>query len=141
MASSNAKQMAVLAQVPQAFAAAADVGGALRVFNEKVTFASQASGDTINCGKLPVGARPLFFIFITDTSTGTATLSLGVSGSAAKYKAAAAFTALDTPTLYGVTANVGEALTAAEDLFLTVGTAALPAAGTLRVIAVYSVNA
>lgn len=141
MANTNATQMATLAQVPQAFVAAADVGGALRVFNEKITYASQASGDTINVGKLPIGARPLFFVFTTSASTGTATLALGTSASASKYKAAAVLTATDTPTIYGVTADIGEALTAAEDLLLTIGTAALPASGTLRIMAVYSVNA
>ena len=141
MATTNAKQMAVLAQVPQALAAGADVGGKLRVFNEKVTYAGQAAADIINVGKLPVGARPLFFVFTTDTSTATATLALGITGSTSKYKAAAALTATDTPTIYGVTAGIGEALTAAEDLILTVGTAALPASGTLRIMAVYSVNA
>lgn len=116
------------------------VDGSVRSFVETVTYASQASGDTIEVARLPKGAVVLGGLITTDTSTGTATLSIGISGSAAKYKAAAVFTATDTPTLFGKTAALNVALSAEETVIITIGTAALPASGTLAVTFFYTFN-
>lgn len=121
--------------VPPGFAA-----GTLRVFAETVTYAAQAAADTIEVGSLPKGAVVLGGIITTDTSTSTATISIGTSSSAAKYKAAAAFTSTDTPTFFGKSAALNTALTAAETIIVTVGTAALPASGTLQVTILYAWN-
>ena len=116
------------------------VFGRMKVFNEKVTLAAQASGDTINVARLPAGFVPLYGVLVTDTSLGTATIAVGVSGNTAKYRAAAVFTATDTPTPFGKTAALGEPLASEETVFLTVGTAALPASGTLRVMFVGTIG-
>ena len=113
------------------------VDGGVKVFNESVTLAAQADGDTIEVGRLPKGAIPLFGLIETDTSLGTATVAVGTSGTPAKYKAAAVFTAVATPTMFGA-GGVGEALAAEETVIVTVGVAALPASGTFRVMLFYA---
>lgn len=97
-----------------------------------IALASQASGDTIELGDLPQGFLPLAVMLHSSVSLGSATAAIGISGSAGKYRAAATFTAADAPSLFGVAANIAK-LTAKERLILTVGTAALPASGTLIV--------
>lgn len=141
MANSYGKQMGLLRNnVPQQLPSAGDVYGRVRCFNETVTLASQASGDTIEVAKLPKGARPLYGIINTDTSLGSSTISIGPASSAAKYRAAGTFTATDTPTLFGKAGGVGDALTAEEIVLITIGAAALPASGTLRVQMFYVVD-
>lgn len=139
MANSYGQQMALLRNnSPQQLPQSADVHGRVRVFNEKVTLAAQASGDTIEVGKLPKGARPLFGILLASATLGaSATIAIGVSGTPAKYRAAAVFTSADTPTLFGVATNNGDALAAEEIVIITVGVAALPGSGTLRVMIFY----
>jgi len=106
----------------------------LRRFRATVNLASQASGDTVVLGDIPAG-----FVFaggemVASVSLGTATAAIGNASSAGKYRAAAVFTAVDTPTPFGTTAGFsGAASTATERVILTVGTAALPASGTLVV--------
>lgn len=115
------------------------VDGTLRCFVEEVTLASQAISDTIEVARLPKGAVPLYGVVVSSVSLGTATLQIGVSGTAAKYRAAATL-AVTTPELFGAAGGVGQALGAEETVIVTVGTAALPASGTLRVIMVYAFN-
>jgi len=114
------------------------VAATVRAFTEIVTFASQASGDTIEVAKLPKGARVLHGVLTTSASTGTATLAVGTSSSAAKYRAAAVLTATDTPTPFGVATALNVANSAEETVVVTVGTAALPASGTMAVTTVYT---
>jgi hypothetical protein len=126
--------------VPQDLPAVADVHGRVRVFNEKVTLASQTTSDTIEVAKLPKGARVLYGLLTSSVSLGSSTVAIGISGTTGKYRAAATFTATDAPTTFGATANVGEALAAEEIVFLTIGAATLPASGTLRVILFYTLD-
>lgn len=116
------------------------VDGTVRAFAETVTYASQAAGDTIEVARLPKGAVVLGILLTADTSSGTATIAIGTSGSSAKYKAAAAFTATDTPTWVGKAAALNTALSDEETVIITVGTAALPASGTLNVTFFYTFN-
>jgi 6,7-dimethyl-8-ribityllumazine synthase len=119
------------------------VDGSVRHFVETVTFAAQATADTIEVARLPKGAIPLHVHMLTDTSTGTATIALGVSGATAKYKTAAAYTTTGVWTeMYGTTpaTALGVALANEEILFLTIAAAALPASGTLRIHIVYAFN-
>jgi len=106
------------------------------------TYASQVFGtDTLVVGNLPAGATFAFGVLTSDTSSGSATLAIGTAASTAKYKAAAAFTTTDLPTLFGKTAVVGAAdpaLTAEEQVIVTIGTANLPASGVLVVDFYYS---
>lgn len=117
-----------------------DFGGKLRVFNETVTLATQTTSDTIEVAKLPKGAIVLFGVLTATVSLGSSTLAIGVAGTTGKYRAAATFTATDTPTLFGVTANLGTPLAAEEIVFVTIAAASLPASGTLRVQLVYVEN-
>lgn len=116
------------------------VNGTVRCFAETVTLASQASADTIEVGWLPKGAVPLYGVLTTTTSLGSSTISIGTSGSTAKYRADATFTATDTPTTFGKSAAVNTALTADETVIITVATAALPSSGTLHVTLFYAFN-
>ena len=127
--------------VPPERAEVGDVGGRVRVFNEKVTLAAQASGDTITVGLLPAGARVLYgIIYSTVTFGATATIAISKAGATGKYRAAAVFTAVDTPTLFGITADAGEKLTAAETVIVTIAAAALPGSGTFRVMLFYTLD-
>lgn len=106
----------------------------LRRFRATITLASQASGDTIVLADIPAGFLFAGGELTASVSLGTATVAVGNSTTAGKYRAAAVFTATDTPTNFGVTAALaGSASTANERVILTVGTAALPASGTLVV--------
>ena len=115
------------------------VDGSVRVFNEEITLAAQAIGDTIEIARLPKGAVPVCGVIVTDTSLATAEIAIGVSGAVGKYRTSATLTAT-TPELFGVAGGVGGAVTAEETVIATVGVAALPAAGTLRVMFFYSFN-
>lgn len=122
-----------------------------RVFSEQVTLASQAAADIIVLGFIPKGSVFLYGILETDTSLGTATLAISSATlnaaattatvvSAGKYRAAATFTATDTPTFFGATAANGVASTSDEIVVGVIATAALPASGNLKVTLVYSHN-
>lgn len=134
-------QMAKLRNsTPVDLPAVADVHGRVRVFNEKIALASQTTSDTIEVARLPKSARVLYGIIETDTSLGSATVAIGVAGSTGKYRAAATFTATNTPTLFGVGAGIGEPLASEEIVFITTALAALPSSGVLRVMLFYTVD-
>ncbi|TDQ82508.1 hypothetical protein A8950_2331 [Dongia mobilis] len=119
---------------------AGDVHGRVRCFNEKVTLAAQPTSDIIEVARLPKGARVLYGLLASTVSLGSATLAVGIAGTPAKYRAAATFTAVDTPTLFGPAANIGEPLANEEIVILTPAAAALPASGTLRVLIFYTLD-
>lgn len=121
------------------------VGGNVRRYRAVVTLAAQAAG-AYALVTLPPGHTFAYGVVTSSVSLGTSTIAVGIAGSAAKYKAAAVFTAVDTPTLFGNAAAVGaaSALTSTvgsspkgtgvdEAVILTVAAAALPASGTLVV--------
>lgn len=131
-------QMTKLRVSPVATADPGNVDGTVRVFNERINLATQTTSDTIEVCRLPKGAIPLYGVLQTDTTLGAATIAIGITGTAGKYRAAAAFTATNVPTPFGDTANMGEATTAEEIVFITIATASLPASGILRVQFVYA---
>jgi hypothetical protein len=105
------------------------------------TYNTQTTSDTLVVGNLPAGATFAFGAITTSASTSTATLAVGISGSTGKYKAAGAVTTTDQPQLFGLAAVVGAAdpaLSAEEQVFVTIGTASLPGSGTLVVDLYYS---
>jgi len=138
------------------------VGGKLRVFNETVVYAGQASGASIAVARLPVPFVLQHIQLLADTSSGSATIALGNAGAgnSAIYAAAAAFTALNTPTLIGLAAKCGVLITSGvdsqgialgpnapgqgggnyEDIILTTGAAALPGAGNLKLAFFYTID-
>lgn len=121
-----------------------DAGGRKRAFRASITLAAQASGSQIAVARLPLFAAIFGISYLTDTSLGTATIALGDihAGNSAIYAAAQTLTAVQTPTEVGLAATRGAPITVGydcqtgqsvtyEDVVLTVGTAALPAAGNL----------
>jgi len=111
-------------------------GAKLRRITEifDLSTATFASGDVLFVGRLPIGAYFDSVTLDSSVSLGTSTVSVGSAGSPAKYRAAATFTAVDTPTGFGpAAAKAQAALTAPEDVFVTIATANLPASGTLVV--------
>ena len=116
------------------------VDGSVRSFLEVVTLASQATTDTVVVARLPKGAVLRGARIMTDTSLGTSTVAVGVSGTTGKYRAAAVFTTTDSWEEIGQTADFHTALTAEEEVFITIGAAALPASGRLLVQFDYAFN-
>lgn len=114
--------------------------GRVKCVRATITLAAQADGDDIVLGYRPAGSRFLFGMITTDTSLATSTVAIGTTGATGKYRAAAVFTATNTPTLFGLVAAQDDvALTADELLLLTNTTAALPASGVL-VVDIYYVE-
>lgn len=126
--------------VPVGYKPAASVyGGRLKRLRASFTYAAQTTSDTLTVGNLPAGATFAYGVLNTDTSSGTTTLAIGTSGSTAKYRAAAAFTSTDTPTLFGKAAPVvASPLSAEETVIITLAAATAPASGNLVVDLYYS---
>lgn len=120
--------------IPVGYKPAATVYGArVKAFRATVTFAAQTITDTIQLFALPSGMTFLRGTAYVSVSTGTATVAIGNAGTTGKYRAAGAITVVDTPQDFGLTAIVGavSASTAEEIVIVTIGTASLPASGTM----------
>jgi hypothetical protein len=117
-------------------------GARMKRFRATITLASQAAGDTVVLCDLPTGFVFAYGVLNASATLGaSATIAIGNATTADKYKAAAVFTAVDTPTLFGKNAAAAEAVSSAtERIILTVAVAALPASGTL-VVDVYASSA
>jgi hypothetical protein len=114
--------------------------GRVKVIRNTITLASQQIADNVYLGKRPAGSRFLKVELTTDTSLSTSTVAIGTLASTGKYKAAAAFTTTNTPTPFGLpSAQDDPALSADEDIYLTVAALALPSSGTL-VVDIYYVE-
>ena len=115
-------------------------GGRVRRLRGTFTYNTQTTSDTLTVGTLPAGATFVSGAITTSASTSTATLAIGITGTTGKYRAAAAVTTTDVPQLFGTAATVGAAspLSAEEQVIVTIGTASLPASGTLVVDLFYS---
>jgi len=119
------------AGIPSAFSG---YGARLDRYRASITLASQASGDTVALANVPAGAIFAYGVITAGVSLGTSTVAVGTATTAGKYRAAAVFTAVDTPTFFGAAAQVAQSpLSAQEQVILTVSTAALPASGQLVV--------
>lgn len=119
---------------PPASVDGAKNGATRHVIREVFDMAAQTivNGDTLFLGRLPTGALFDGVELVTSASLGSSTVAVGTSGSAAKYKAAAVFTATDTPTRYGkASAFAQAALSAPEDVIATIAAADMPTSGTL----------
>ena len=116
-------------------------GARLKRLRATFTLATQTTSDTLVVGVLPMGATFAFGVIVSSVSLGSSTLAIGISGTAGKYRAAAAFTAVDTPTLFGPASVIGAAdpaLAADEQVIGTIAAAALPGSGTLVIDLYYS---
>ena len=126
-------------ELQQALVNTSVVDGKTKAYQATITLASQASDDTIVIAKARQGEKFVAGIITTDTSLGSAKIQIGNATATAKYKADATFTSVDTPTLFGKAAAMA-ALEDDEEIIITVGTAALPASGTLKVSMLFAVN-
>lgn len=133
MAQTYASEVAGLGATPTTNSNGAVQGGRVRRFRATITLASQADGDTVVLAQVPAGYAFAYGILNASATLGLSTIAIGIAGTAAKYRAAAVFTAA-APTLFGVSTAVDDApLTAQETVILTNTTAALPSSGTLIV--------
>lgn len=142
MAQTYSTELQVTQTTPADVPSASDgYGAAPKRYRASIALAAQAIGDTVVLANVPPGMVFAYGVVNTDTSLGLATLAVGNASSAAKYRAAATFTATNTPTLFGANAAVGAAASSAtEQVIATVGAAALPASGNL-VVDLYFTNA
>jgi hypothetical protein len=108
-------------------------GGQLRRYRASITLASQATTDTIVLCRLHAGQAVAYGIMTSSVTLGSSTVAIGITGTTGKYRAAATFTAVNTPTLFGPTAATMAAAptTAEETIFVTIAAADLPSSGTL----------
>lgn len=126
-------------ELKQALINTSVIDGKTKAYQATIDLASQASGDTIVIAKARQGEKFVAGIITTDTSLGSAKIQIGNADDADKYKADAVFTSVNTPTLFGNAAAMA-ALEDDEEIIITVGTAALPASGTLKVSMLFAVN-
>lgn len=116
-------------------------GSRLRRYTATITLNTQTTSDTIVIAQIPAGADFCYGVLTSTVSLGTSTIAIGTSGATGSYRTAATFTATDTPTMFGNTAQVKAApLTAEQQIFITIGVASLPASGTL-IVDLYFANA
>ena len=129
---------------PAAQANGARGGGKKRTIVEifDLSSATFANGDTLSCGKRPQNSYFAGGRITSSVSLGSSTLSIGSAASAAKYRAAATFTTADQAVTFGKASALAEAALAAdEEVIATIGTADLPASGTLIIETDYLVSA
>jgi hypothetical protein len=144
LSGTNGASGSVLTTAPAGYKPRATVqGGRVKRLRGTFTLGSPAvaTTDTLVIGTLPAGSTFAFGVITASATMGTSTLAVGTTGATGKYRAAAAFTAVDTPTMFGVNTAVGAAdpaLAADEQVFITIGAASLPTAGTLIVDLYYS---
>jgi hypothetical protein len=129
---------ALLAAKPRDLPIAALLTGKVRVMRERFNLATDVAGSYAIGGMLPANSVPLFGVLNTDTSLGTSTIAIGVAGATGKYRAAAVFTTINTPTLFGVLGGIGVPLVTEEQMLLTVAVASLPASGFLDIAMFYA---
>jgi hypothetical protein len=105
----------------------------LRVARGSYTLTGTAvtTADLLQMCTQPAGALHQFGILTAGVSLGTSTLAIGITGTTGKYRAAATFTNVDTPTIFGIAAILANQtpLTADERIIGTIGTANLPTTG------------
>lgn len=113
--------------------------GRLKRMRATITLAGQLTTDDLLLGVLPAGAAFAFGVLNTSVSLGSSTLAIGVTGATGRYRAAAAFTTADTPTMFGPASQAAADPLAAEATVLgTIAGATLPGSGTLVVDIYYS---
>lgn len=110
----------------------------LKVIRATIPLEAQASGDTIVIGKRPQGSSYFGHRILASATLATATIAIGTEAAAEKYRAAATFTTANTPTDVALASAVDDApLDDEEEMIVTIGTAALPGAGTLIIETLY----
>lgn len=122
------------------------VGGRLQVyqatFDLSLAAVAKTSGDTNVCFQIPADCKPFAIMLLASATMGaTATIAIGNSTTAGKYRAAAIFTAVDTPTWYFLSSAGDDApLSSPETVLMTIAAANLPGAGIFQVFMLASRN-
>jgi len=139
MAETYATEVAGQVAIPATKSDGGVVGGRLRRFRATVGMDGQASGDTVVLANIPPGHSFAYGVITASATLGaSATLAVGVAGTATKYRAAATFTAANTPTLFGTAVGVAaDAVAAGEQVIATVGAASLPDSAGFFVVDLY----
>jgi hypothetical protein len=111
----------------------------LKRLRATVPYDGQAADDTIVLGELPAGAVFSHGIIIASATAGaTATIAIGNEDAAGKYRAAATFTAANTPTLFGLaSAADDDPVEGVERIIATIAAAALPDSANFMVIDIF----
>jgi hypothetical protein len=123
------------------------INAKLRVARSLINLANPliTTADNVLLAKLPPGARFMAGILTASVSLGTSVVAIGTNKvhiNNGQYRAAATFTAVDTPTLFGLSAAQHAADIDVETLvYLTAATANLPTSGRLSVDIIYSLFA
>jgi len=106
------------------------------------TQAGLATTDWAMLGIIPAGYVFDYGVITSSVTLGTAVAAIGTSPthvSNGQLRAAATFTTVDTPTLFGLaSAQAGAAYAADTPIYLTCATAAIPSAGTLVIDLYYN---
>lgn len=121
----------LLNSVPVSLPAANAVDANVRMKRATITLATQTTSDTIVIAKARAGEAFCYGVINNSATLGTATVAIGITGTTGKYRAAATKTST-TPEVFGPVAAMA-ALSADEEIFITIGTANLPSSGTLVV--------
>lgn len=110
-------------------------GARRRRYRATVLLATQTTSDNIYLGRIPAGSVLEVSHITSSVSLGSAVVAIGtnkVHASNGQYRAAAVFTAVDTPTPFMPAAILSAAALSGDvDVYLTIATASLPASGTL----------
>ncbi len=142
MADLYSVELAGFASLPQVKANAPIYGGRLRRYRATINLASQPTADNILLAVPPAGSAFAFGVIVASASLGTSVVAIGTNkthASNGQLRAAAVFTAVDTPTMFGTTAAIDDpALAGDTPIYLTLATAALPASGTLVIDLYYA---
>lgn len=134
MAQTYANEVAVQYPRPGTVSQGALAGARVRRWRGSIDLAAQASGDTVVLANIPSGHAFVYGVVTASATLGTSTVAIGTAADAGKYRAAATFTTVDTPTLFGKSSAVGGAVhEEVEQVILTIGAAALPSSGKLVV--------
>ena len=100
------------------------------VFDLSQSTVAKVNGDTNSCGVIPRGHRFQSISVTSSVSLGSSTIAFGYAGSAAAFKSAAVFTAVDTPTGFGpAAARAADPFTSDTEVLMTIGAADLPSSG------------
>jgi hypothetical protein len=134
-----ATEVAGTESVPNIKASGAIQGGRLRRFRATIEYDGQAAADTIVLANVPAGYAFSHLVMNASATAGaSATIAIGTAASSGKYRAAATFTAANTPTLFGNAAAVkADPLTAPERVIATIAAAALPNSADFCVVDLY----
>lgn len=125
------------------------VHSSVRTFTDTYTTAAEVATAIIVIGMIPKGAVFIGGTIEVDTTLSTSTLAIStvtLAGtvatvlSAGAYQAAATYTAVDTPVLFGKTAVTGVAVTSDTLLGLVVAVATLPTGAKIATSITYAFN-